>query len=197
MILVSCRGLAIALVLFLLVAPAHAQIRITFTQQGAEVIRTVGGHRIKGVGICAVTAQNVGPSQRSLQAQEVYAAAAKTGISYISPSLANAILSRNSAKSKPQIVLDAMTIASSVTGTLGITKTIAMPNGIAAGLSLAPMVIPLIQHFLTAQLPQPGIVQSHLLEGSWKLDPLGMIPDGMLMMARFQGNWEPKEVEIQ
>lgn len=185
------------LAFLLLSLPLMAQIRVTFTQQGVEVLKSVGGRRIKGVGVVAITAQNFGTTVRTLQAQEVYAAAAHVGISYISPSVATLLLNRNAAKSGPQIFLDSITISSAVTGTLGITKTIPMANGISAALSLAPMVIPLIQHFLTAQLPQPGIVESHLVQGSWVLAPLAMIPDGLLMLTRFQGNWKPVEAELQ
>lgn len=198
-----------SLLLLLLALPFYSQgqIRVTFSQQGAEVVRTVSGRLIKGVGVIALTGQNIGPLEHTVRAQELYSAAARSGISYISPSVALAMLERNAARSKAQLGLDGSSFGAGIIGVLGTGRVIPMGNGLALGLSLAPLAIPLIQRFFTSQLPATNVIRDHLLvSGEWKLDPAGlvgsgprngdMIPDGLLILSRYQGNWQPREVVI-
>ena len=179
----------------LLALPLAAQVHVTLSPQGAEALRTASGKRIQGVGLVAVTAVNHGPA-RTVQAQEIYALAAHLGIAYIAPNLAEAMLTRTAARSKARIGLDAIALGSGVSGVLGTTKAVSMGNGLAAGLSLAPIAIPILAKFLSDQQPAAHTAIDALLRGSYQLAQGGALPDGRLMLVRYHGDWMPREGDI-
>ena len=179
------------------IAPSSptAPVTLSFAQQGAETSRTVGGRVIPGIGVASVQACNHTSADLVRSAGLIDSAARNLGISTISPTLASPILDRSKNKSPFQIGIDVGSLVSSGTGILGTTHIIPMPSGVAAGLSLVPALIPLLQSFFTARLPNESPVLTNLLQGDIALKA-GSCSEKLFLYV-YNGPWEPKQTAIQ
>jgi hypothetical protein len=174
---------------------ATPDVHITFSQQGAETLRATSGQVPPGLGIVAVVAcvapdgpATVVPSGR------IYQAAAALKIAAISPELAAPILDRQKGRSKIGLGIDIGSGASGVAGILGTTKSIKMKPGIAAGLSLVPLVVDLVKAFLTKRLPNDNPVRVGLLNGDVGIPAGGCA--ARLILDRYHGDWDPRETAV-
>lgn len=169
-------------------------IHLTFSQQGAETLRTVSGDLIHSVGVASVNVCDVTGTDKVRPAAMIYDAARLQGISTISPLLVQPLLDRTHARSKSQNILDGLSIASGVMGALGTTKAVKMGNGGAAALSLGPIAIALFREFVAKRLPNDSPVRANLLNGDIGIPAHGC--GEYLFLYLYQGNWNPREAFI-
>lgn len=185
--------------LLLLSLPLSGQIHVTFSQGGAESIKSASGKRIPGVGIVFVTAVNHGPA-RVVQAQEIYGLAAHLGIAAIGPNVAAAMLGQTAARSPWRVAADVITIGSGIAALPAIVsltgKSPIMNKYWTAGFAALPVVEPLALKFAQDQQPAVSVAVEGLLQGSYQIATGGALPDGRMMLVRFQGNWGPREGDL-
>jgi hypothetical protein len=176
----------------LLVSAATAQIHLSFSQQGSSSLITVAGSKIKGQGLVAVTAENLGAADRILDPGAVYSAAGALGISYILPHVAIPTVARTQAFSWPVLGLDGVTTASQIGGALGLTRIVKMSNGWTLALTIGlPLAAKYIEGKLAAASPAVSIVATDLLQAPLPVKAHSTVM--MLIVARYQADWPPKE----
>lgn len=172
---------------------ADAQVRYSFSQQGAEALITVAGKKIHGEGLVAVVITNEGTADRVVEPGEVYAMAGRAGISFILPHVAIPTVSRAKASSWPVLILDGTNIASQATGAIGLTKIVRMSNGWTLALTTGvPLVLNYVKGKVTAGQPVDSVVASDLLQA-----PLAVKAHSFALafiMCRYHGDWDPKEI---
>ena len=172
-----------------------AQIKITFSQQGAEALMTVAGKKIRGEGICGVVLQNEGIDARVIEPGDVYAAAGNLGISYILPHIAIPTVSRTQAISWPALALDGVGLGSQLIGTGGITKAIKMSNGLAIILTVGvPITVNYIKAKLASVQPASSVMAVDLLQSPVALK--ARTSALVLIVYRYQKDWDPKEITL-
>ena len=190
------RALLIMTISLLTAAACHAQVSLTFAQQGAASLKTVGGKKIKGVGLVAVVVKNHGEHDLTLEPGDIYIAAGKLGLSFILPDVALSTVAREKAYSLPALALDGAGLGSQVAGLLNLTKTIKMSNGWVIVLTtVIPTGLSYAKTKFAATQPVDSVLAADLLQR-----PIGIRAGGSstcLIVTRYAGNWLPKETQLQ
>jgi hypothetical protein len=173
-----------------------AQIHVSFSQQGAETLRTISGGLIKSVGVASVNACNQSATDQVRNAALIYDAARALKISTVSPLLAGPILDRAKARSKVQVVEDVGGILLGGVGILGGTHVIRnMPTGASTALTLAPLAIGLLDQFIAKRKPHDDVVRANMLQGQIGIRAHDC--EERFFLFLYHGNWEPVEAMIQ
>jgi hypothetical protein len=176
-------------------------VKVSVSQQGAEVLKANGGKVIKGIGIGSVDVCNMSASDaRGLDVGTIYAAIRSMEVSTLGMSEATLVLDRAVSTSKEQVILDIGTGVSAA-GALGanIGKT---SSGWRIGLTALPVVITSVNVFVMRRLPSDAATKQYLLRSTgskpdWVLPPGACIPDGRVFLFRYHGDWNPQEVILQ
>jgi hypothetical protein len=175
--------------------PLCAQIHVSFSQQGAETLRTISGGLIKSVGVGSANICSLTPTDQVRNAALIYDAARSIKISTISPLLAGPILDRAKARSRVQVIEDVGGIVLGTAGVLGTTRVIPnMPRGGATALTLAPLAIGLMDQFLAKRLPKDDVVRGNMLQG--QVGIRGGDCEERFFLFLYHGPWDPVEATL-
>ena len=133
---------------------------VSFSPQGAEILKTMTGKRIKGVGIHELVICSSG----TVQAGAVYQLAVSNGILPISPAQAGTLFRQTAARSVPAIMLAGAGYASLGIPVLGQAGVISMTSRLIVGILSGHALFDSFRGQVQAQLPDPTPLLTALLD---------------------------------
>ena len=141
---------------------ASAQITVSFSSQGASVLKALTGKRISGVSLNAVVVCSASPA--TIPIGRIYQLAAQHGISYLKPEEARALILRTVSFNWTNLLLDALTDGPQGAAFLGASKLVSMSNPVIAALIGSSAIIGLATKRIKTFAPDPSPLLKDLLD---------------------------------
>lgn len=172
-------------------------LRVTISQQGLATLRDAAGGKLKGIGIGAIHICNLGAQARPVDSEVIYQGIQELDVEPLLVMDAQNVLTRSADTSLAQMFIDGGAAGASIVGFLGSLKSIRMSNGLAAGLSFAPMAVGGAKYFFGKRVAKPVNVTANILSGTYALLPRGTagacIAGGKLFVYHYGGKWSSRK----